>query len=331
MLVLFCFSNQQNHGNAASDLYFKADTKSPSSGYLHGPILHSNQAVISANTAGIESEAAHVPASDRETGRRCKDGYRLTPVMPRQSSRNKQIVEFNSRDGGSASSSPSTVNSFQTPVISDTSKHSDLSVEICRLLPGGQIMTEHQRDVSLANDSSSLSCVQRSGQLAHCSSETNLVSASGSLPRGNRSNHADERQVIGKAETPPSVEYAQQLRRRSHSADNLSRRHKQKADSAAWSAVDIDVGAHTESTVIDRAQQLDVQQQQMKQGSTGNKSVDNLPASFTTTRLRPFRQQMNSVVVSFFALNISNMLHSTNNSSDSSLAVCIIDCQVINH
>ena len=245
-----------------------------------------------------------MPVVDPATARQCKDGYRLTPVMPHQTNRNKQLVEFNSHDGGSASSSPSTGSCMQTPVISDASKDSNLSDEICQLLPGGQMSAEHRLELSLENDSSLLNSVQVGGQLAHCSSETNLVSASGSVNNTNRSHRTHAavgtgRQVIGRAETSVSTEYAQQLRRRSRSADNLSRRHKQKADSAAWSAVDIDVNAHTEATVIDRAQQLDVQQQQqMKQSNTANKTVDSLPSPFTTTRLRPFRQQMNSVVVS---------------------------------
>lgn len=250
-----------------------------------------------------------MPVVDPETARQCKDGYRLTPVMPHWTNRSKQLVEFNSHDGGSASSSPSAGSCIQTPVISDASKDSNLSDDICQLLPGGQISAEHQLELSLENDASLLNIVQVGGQLAHCSSETNLVSASGSVNNTHRSHRTHGavgtgRQVISRAETSVSTEYAQQLRRRSRSADNLSRRHKQKADSAAWSAVDIDIGAHTESTVIDRAQQLHVQQ--IKQSSTGNKAVDSLPSPFTTIRLRPFRQQMNSVVVSLWCDNGSS-------------------------
>ena len=296
---LVCFSNQQSHGNTASDCYFKSDTESVSSAYLHGHVVQSHPAMNSASTASVE--AARGSVMESETARRCKDGYRLTPVMPHRSSGNKQLVEFSSRDGGSASSSPSTNSCVQTPVISDTSKDSDLSGEICRLLPGGQMSAENQLDLSLENDAGSVVSVQLGGHLAHCSSETNLVTAGGALPHPNRSHHTHGagRQVVGGTEPSMSTEYAQQLRRRSRSADNLSRRHKQKADSAAWSAVDIDIGAHTESAVTDGAQQLDEQrQQQMKQNTTGMKSNDTVPSPFTTTRLRPFRQQMNSVVVS---------------------------------
>lgn len=315
--MLFCFSNQQNRANTASDCYFKADTESASSAYIHGRVSKCNPTIVSASSAS--TEAARVPVVDAETARWCKDGYRLTPVMPHRPNRNKQLVEFNSHDGGSASSSPSSGSCVQTPVISDASKDSNLSDEICQLLPGGHTSAEHQLELSLENNTSLLNSVQVGGQLVHCSSETNLVSATGSVTRPNQSHRTHKavsggRKVVGKPETSVSAEYAQQLRRRSRSADNLSRRHKQKADSAAWSAVDIDIGAHTESTVIGRAQQLDVQQQQqLKQSNAGNKAVDSLPSPFTTTRLRPFRQQMNSVVVSLQCDNSS----STN---------CIIHC-----
>jgi len=304
--LVFYFSNQQNHGNTASDCYFKADTESANSAYLHGHTVQSNPAMISTSTARVE--AVNRPVMDPETVRRYKDRHRQTPMMPHRSNRNKQLVGLNSHGGGSSSSSPSTSSCLQTPVISD--KDSNLSDDICQLMPGGQMLAENQLELSLENNSTSLTSVQLGGQLAHCSSETNVASASGSRPHANQSygtrgKVVAGRQVIGGTEKLAPVEYAQQLRRRSRSADNLSRRHKQKASSAAWSAVDIDIGAHTESTVTDRAQQLDVQQQ-VKQSSAGNKSVDSLPSPFTTTRLPPFRVQMNTVVVSlrYLALGI---------------------------
>ena len=297
--LLLCFSNQQNHSNTASDCYFKTDTEAASSAYLQRHVLPSNPAMMS---PGMDSvEAVHMPVMDPETVRKCKDGRRLTPVMPHRANRSQQLVEFNSHDGGSASSSPSTNSYVQTPVISDASKDSNLSDEICQLLPGGQMSEENQLDLSLGNDASSLNSIQLSGQLAHCSSETNLASSAGSLPHVDRSHQTPGavvagRQVVGGTETSASVEYAQQLRRRSRSADNLSRRQKQKANCAAWSAVDIDIGARTESTVTDGAQQLDVQQ--ARHSATVKKPIDSLPSPFTTTRMRPFRQQMNSMVVS---------------------------------
>jgi len=304
--LLFYFSNQLNLANTASDCYFKADTESVTSSRYRGHVVHSNTAVISSSTAGVESVRGPVVAA--ETGGRCKDGHRQTPVMLHQ--RNQPFVEFNSHGGSSASSSPSTSSFVQTPVISDASKDSDLSDE---LLPGGQILADNGLDFVLENESSSLNSVQLGGHLAHCSSETNLVTASGSMPHADRSQRThgtavSGRQVIGTMQSSVSAEYAQQLRRRSRSADNLSRRHKQKADGAAWSAVDIDI--RSESTVTDRMQQLDTQQQQqqMKQSSTGQKPTDSLPLPFTTTRLRPFRQQMNSVVVS--SSNISLHMYS---------------------
>jgi len=297
--LLFYFSNQLNLANTASDCYFKADTDSVASSHYRGHDVQSNPAVISSSTAGVES--AHGPVMAAETGRRCKDGHRQTPVMLHRSTRNQQLVEFNSHSDGSASSSPSTSSYVQTPIISDASKDSNLSDEVSELLPGGQTLADNGLDFVLENDARSLNSVQLGGHLAHCSSETNLVTASGSKPHVDRSQRThgaavSGRQVIGTIQSSVSAEYAQQLRRRSRSADNLSRRHKQKADSAAWSAVDIDI--RSESTVTDRMQQLDTQQQQMKQSSTGQKPIDSLPQPFTTTRLRPFRQQMNSVVVS---------------------------------
>jgi len=293
---LFNFSNQQNHGNTANDCYFKADTESPSSAYVHGHVVQSNPAVIATSTSSVE--AVHRLMVDSETARRCRDENRLTPVMLQQSNRNQQLIQFNSHDAASMSSSPSSNSCVQTPVISDVSKDSSLSDEVSQFLPTGEILAENQLGRSLGNDGSSLNNVR----LAHCSSETNLVSSSGSQQHPNRSHRTHGavggRQVVGRSETSLSVEQAQQLRRRSRSADNLSRQRKQKTDSAAWSAVDIDIGTHTESTVTDRAQQLDVQRQlQMKESSVEKKSVDSLPSPFTTTRLRPFRQQMNSVVV----------------------------------
>lgn len=256
---------------------------------------------MSASTGIVEPVRGSVV--DPETVRRCTDRHRQTPVMPHRTTRNEHLVDFNSHDGGSASSSPSTNSCAETPVISDTSKNSSLSDEISQFLPGGQMLAENQLDLGLENDASSLTSDQLGGQLAHCSSETNLVTVNGSLSHANQSRHirgaggvVAGRKVSCAVQSSVSAERAHQLRRRSRSADNLSRRHKQKADSAAWSAVDIDIRAHTESTVTDRTQQ----QQQLKQSSTGQKPflIDSLPSPFTTTRLRPFRQQMTTVVVS---------------------------------
>lgn len=297
-VLLFYFSTQQNYRNTASDCCFKADSDSANLAYNHG-----HPAMLPRSTANVDQ--LHGPVVDADTGRRCRDGHRMTPTMLQQSNRNKQLVNnLIFRDGGSASSSPSSTNScIQTPVVSDTSKDSSMSEELQRLLPCAQTSADQQLDLSLENDAGSLNSVRMGGQLAHCSSETNLVFASGSQPQTNQSSRTSGavvggRQVVGGAAVPVSAEHVQQLRRRSRSAENLSCRHRPKASSASWSAVDIDIGAHTESTVTDREQQMDVQQQ-LKQSSTGQKSVDSLPEPFTTTRLRPFRQQMNSVVVSF--------------------------------
>jgi len=253
---------------------------------------------VQSSPATVSPSVVSAPVTSVEAARRRED--RQTQVMmPRRSTRNPHLVEVNSHDGsGRASSSPSTSSCVHSPpVISDASNLSD---EISQLLPSagaGQMLVEDQLDL----ESSSLNSVQLSGQLAHYASETNLVTtANGSVPRSNQLHHGTHgRQGIGTAQSTVSAEYAQQLRRRSRSADHLSRQHKQKADSAAWSIVDIDTKAHTESTITDRAQQLDVQQ---KQSTSGQKPIDSLPAPFTTARLRPFRQQMNSVVVSLLSL-----------------------------
>jgi len=293
--LLFYFSNQQNHANTAADCYFKADTERAASAHYHGHVVQSHPAMVSGSNASIESVRGPVMAA--ETVRRYKDRPRQTPVMPRQSTRNQQLVDFNSCSVGSALSSPSTSSCVQTPVISNASKDSNLSDDISQLLPGGHMLAGNV----LESDASSFNSVQLGGQLAHCSSETNLVTAGGSVQHVNRSlqkRGAHVRQVIGAAQPSMSEEYARQLRRRSRSADNLSHQLKQKADSGAWSAVDVDIREHTESTATDRAQQLQVQQQQQMKSSSGQKPIDSLPPPFTTTRLRPFRQQMNSVVVS---------------------------------
>jgi len=300
--LLFYFSNQQNHNNTAGDCYVKADAESASSAYRHG---QSNPAMFPVSTVSVDPQCG--PVMDVETARRCRAGHRVAPVISRQSNRNKQLVECNSPDDSSALSSPSASGHLQTPVISDISNDSNTSDDIHQLLPGAQMSAQNQLEVSLENNAS----VQLGGHLVHCSSETNLVSAAGSVPHATQSHRTQRavdggRQVVGGKPVPVSAESAQQLRRRSRSADNLSRRHRQKADSVAWSAVDVDIRANTESTVTDTGQQLDMQQQ-VKHSSTGQKPVDNVPSPLTTTRLRPFRQQMNNgVVVSFH--RTSNML-----------------------
>lgn len=288
---LFYFSNQQNHTNTASDCYFKAAAESASSAYHRGYVVQTNVPTVPSSAASVDPPRG--PVMDAEAARRRGGGHRFSPVMTRQSQRHKQLVEYNSPDGSSALSSPSTIGQLQTPVISDVSNDSSMSSEIRQLLPDAQVSAQNHLDVSLENNVS--------GQLVHCSSETNLVSAAGSEPHASQSHHVQRtadagRQVIGGKTVPVFAENAQQLRRRSRSAENLSRRHRQKADGVAWSAVDVDIRANTESTVTDRAQQLDVQQQ-VNQSCTGQKTVDSLPSALTTTRLRPFRQQMNNGVV----------------------------------
>jgi len=288
-LLLFCFSNHQNHANTASDCYFKADAEAASSAaYQDGHAVQSNPAVYPGSTVSVEP--SHRPVMDAETARRYRGGHRVTPVMHRQSSRDKQTVEINSADDSSGLSSPSVSSRLQTPVISDVSNDSSMSGDIRQLLPGAQAS-------ALENNAS----FQLGGQLVHCTSETNLVSAASAAPHASQS-HQEQRaadagwQVVGLKPAPASAENAQQLRRRSRSAENLSQRRRQKAGSVAWSAVDVDIKANTESTVTDGAQQLDVQQQ-LQQNSTGQKPGDSLPSPLTTTRLRPFRQQMNNGVV----------------------------------
>jgi len=290
--LLFCFSNQQNHANTASDCYFNANAESASSAYHHGHAVQNNPAMFPNNAASVEPLGG--PVMDTETARRYRGGHRVAPVMSRQSNSDKQMV---SPDDSSALSSQSASSHLQTPVISDVSNDSSMSGDIGQLMLGAQMPAQCQFSVSLENNAS----VQVGGQLVHCSSETNLVSAAVSVPRADQSHHpkrvADAgRQVIGQKPAPVSIENAQQLRRRSRSAENLSRRLRQKAGSVAWSAVDVDIKANTESTVTDGAQQLDVQQQ-VQQSRSGQKMGDGLPSPLMTTRLRPFRQQMNNGVV----------------------------------
>ena len=274
--LLCYFSNQQSHVNMSSDCCIKANPESESSLSHH---RQNNPAVFASITASVERQQ-HEP-------------HRVTPVMPRLPRRNQPLAEFSSRDGGSASTSPLTSSCVQTPVISDVSNDSSVTEEIHRLMPENQL-----NDLSLDNDAG----VQQGIHLAHCSSETNLAAAAGYMQQMSRSHRPGVgdagRQVVGAKAAPVTTDYAQQLRRRSRSADNLSRRQRQQADSAAWSAVDIDIGVNTESTVTDGGvQQLDAQQS-TNESSCRRKPVDSLPSAFTTTRLRPFRQQMNSVVVS---------------------------------
>jgi len=296
---LFCFSNLPSHGGTTSNYYIKSGNKPASSEYHCGQALQSYPVTAISTDGGGPVRG---PATKPVTVQRQRDVHRSTPVLPRQAHRNQQLVEVNLHDDGSTPSSPSFSSYVQTPigVVSDASNNSSMSDDIRQVLPTAQIPAENQLDLSLENDQR----VHHGGHLAHCSSETNLVSERVPLPHGNRSQNtqstvaADHGRMISAKSTSVSAEYVQQLRRRSRSAENLSRWHRQKADSAAWSSVDIDIGAHTESTVTDRAQQLNVQRQQVKQSVVGQKSVDTLPSPFTTTRLRPFRQQMNSVVVS---------------------------------
>ena len=257
--------------------------------------MQNSQAMFSTSSSSVEPP--HGLAVEAETARRYRGGHRVSPAMPHQSNRNKQLVELNSPGDGSALSSPSTSGRLQTPVISDVSNDSSMSGDVHQLLPGTLASAQKQLGVSLENNAS----VHLNGQLVHCSSETNLASAASSVPSSNQSRHGQRaadsgRQAVGHKQAPASADSAQQLRRRSRSAENLNRRHRQKANGVAWSAVDVDIRANTESTVTDRAQQLDVQQP-VNPSSTGQKPGDSLPSPLMTTRLRPFRQQMNNGVV----------------------------------
>lgn len=216
---------------------------------------------------------------------------RQTPVLPRRMDKNRQLAEFLSNADGSnlSSSSVSGGSSIQTPVIGYSSKDSSLSDDV-RNVTSGQFASS---DLEIDNDICSVKSI--SGivtQKAHCSSETNLAAT---LPRHqpHRRHHDHAAEVqLASSYGNSATEYAQQIRRRSRSADNLTKLSRQQKQDV-WSAIEIDINGQQNVSYS-----KPVHSKLRSRNALGQQIVDGLPPAFSALRLRPFRQQMNSVVVS---------------------------------
>lgn len=215
---------------------------------------------------------------------------RLTPVLPRRMDKNQMLMEFMSVNDGDniSSSSVSGSSSLQTPVISNCSKDSSLSDD-ARNLPAGQQFAA-SCDFELDNDASSVKSMPGvASRRAHCFSETNLASSL-SRQQTHRARHGNAAEAQPGCVVTNTAEYAQQLRRRSRSAENLSKRNNRQEKQDVWSTVDIDISGQQTNTskLCDKPR---------SKSALGQRLNDGLPAAFNAIRLRPFRQQMNSVVV----------------------------------
>ena len=264
---------------------------------------YSSSGVVAPNSDNYDDASQHLSGSLMPAGRqtaakqtqgaahsRNENSRRTTPVLPRRMDKKLQLSEFASGNNGSSSSLSGSNSSLQTPVISDGSKDSSYSDEMCQLLPGGQLaVTDSRLDfVSDCDDGGSLSS-SAAAHLMHCSSETDLVAVPGGQVQLQSRHHHGSHQRVGPATpTPMSAERAQQLRRRSRSADNLSRR-KNKSREDGWSAVDIDINGGDQGSGDKHGTK--------EQPSKSTDDLDSLPQVFSALRLRPFRQQMNSAVV----------------------------------
>jgi len=289
-LILCCSGSQQL---SADNCYYntQVDSEASSGRPLQVVTLAPQSQSVNTSVASGSRMPTQISNSASKSGLPEFDSRRVTPVLPRRMEKNRQLVEFLSNTDGSnmSSSSMSGSSSLQTPVISHSSKDSSLSDDM-RNLPVGQFASS---DLEVDNDTGSVKSMPGVvTQLAHCSSEKNLAA---SLPR-HLSHHCNHAEPQHDAKT--NVQHAQQLRRRSRSADNLSQRNRQKKQEA-WSAVEIDIaGQHSARNGTAKL----VSEKPRNKSELGQRNIEGLPAAFNAVRLRPFRQQMNSVVVSLVCL-----------------------------
>ena len=202
---------------------------------------------------------------------------RMTPILPRRFDKNRELVEFASSAeeiNGSSSSS-----SLQMPVRCNSSSEDNSLSNSWQNLPGQRFASP---DLEVDNDSCSVSSlpVRMVQQRGHCSSETNFGAT---LPKAYRHDNA-----ITMDQKLSASENAQLRRRRSRSADNLSHENQQQKQDV-WSTVEIDINGS--SAARPPSGKLE------SRGQAVQKGVECLPPAFDAVRLRPFRQQMNSVVV----------------------------------
>jgi hypothetical protein len=215
---------------------------------------------------------------------------RQTPVLPRRMDKNRQLAEFLSSADGSnlSSSSVSGGSSIQTPVIGNSSKDSSLSDDV-RNVTSGQLASS---DLEIDHDDCSVKSTPGFvNQKTLCSSETNLAAT---LPRHqpHRRHHGNVAEVqLACTSTTSAAEYVQQMRRRSRSADNLTKLSRQQKQDV-WSAVEIDINGQQSVSSKPLHGKL------RSRSALGQQIVEGVPPAFSALRLRPFRQQMNSVVVS---------------------------------
>ena len=202
---------------------------------------------------------------------------RVTPILPRRFDKSRELVEF--ATGAEEINGSSSSSSLQMPIRSNSSGDETSLSNSWQNLPAQRFASP---DLEVDNDSCSVSSlpVRMVQQRGHCSSETNFGAT---LPQAYRHDNA----VTMDAKLSAS-ENAQQLRRRSRSADNLSRQNSQHMQDV-WSTVEIDINGSGAARPPSGKPE--------SRGQSNQKGVECLPPAFDAVRLRPFRQQMNSVVV----------------------------------
>lgn len=296
---MFCIQRevgQRSENYRANEVYKNTDKNSQNIAHLPPQ---------SRTAASLRSAPSPLPAGASEASRNGLAVRRMTPILPRRTDASRQLAEFvsNAAVGGNVSSSSlSEGSSVQTPVLSrNSSKNSSMSDE-AQNLQSGQFASS---DLSLDNDTCSVHSVP--GMLSRLplgSSETNLAGgASATMPRSHSHHRHVDHSVKSQQVTKPAVnsaEYAQQLRRRSRSAENLNQRSQQSSQDT-WSTVDIDINGqqNEEASATITNKQL---AQSRSKSALGQRIVDGMPPVFNAIRLRPFRQQMNNIVVRVYNL-----------------------------